>query len=133
MIVYRHALLRDLLMRIFAEAEIRVVAAVPEVELQMLSLQGLDPDVIVFDEATADTVNFITRTILCSPTPLSVSKVIVVELGSMITVVCHKEVVNDAGIEDLVAWARGVPEADLAEVSRKNLLGRNDHRGDQCG
>jgi hypothetical protein len=115
-IVYRTALLRDVLTRVLAESGISVVAAFPEAQLVATSLQESDPDVIVFDDVEADTFRAITQAILFSSAPLRAKKVIALGPGYLITLVYHREVVHDASMGDLVARARFNPIRDEQEV-----------------
>jgi hypothetical protein len=102
-IVYRYALLRDLLVRVLSDAGMVIVAAIPEKEFYLTSLSELGPEVIVIDEAATDVLGIISQATLFNPTPGSVSKVITVSAGDSIMVVNHKEVIRGAGIDELVA------------------------------
>ena len=104
-IVYRHSLLRDMYTRLFADAGISVVAAIPSCELNSLSLVGINSDVIVSDEATAATVGLIAQAILFRQPLDRVSRLIAVGAGQMISIDFRNEVVNDASIEDLISRA----------------------------
>lgn len=99
--------------RIFADAGISVIAAIPNDELTSLSLVGFTSEVIVSDEATADAIGMITKAILLSPQLASVSKLIAVGVGQMISIDFKKLVMNDAGIEDLIAQARLRPVGSI--------------------
>jgi hypothetical protein len=105
-IIYRHSLLRDMYTRLFAEAGISVVAAIPSCELTALSLVGINSDVIVSDEASAATIGLIAQAILFRPPRARVSRLIAVGAGQMISVDFKNEVVNDASIEDLISRAQ---------------------------
>jgi DNA-binding NarL/FixJ family response regulator len=115
-IVYRTALLRDVLTQVLGESGITVVAAFPEAQLVAASLHESNPDVIVFDDVEANTFRTITQAILFSPSPLRAKKVIALGPGYLITLMYNKEVVHDASMEDLVARARFIPIRDDQEV-----------------
>ncbi len=115
-IVYRTALLRDVLTRVLAESGISVVAAFPEAELVATSLHESNPDVIVFDDVEASTFRTITQAILFSPSQLRAKKVIALGPGYLITLMYNKEVVHDASMEDLVTRARFIAIRDDQEI-----------------
>jgi hypothetical protein len=105
-IVYRTALLRDSLVRVLTDGGLSVVGAIQETQLDGSLLQALNPDVIVFEEAEADSVRAAAQAIIFSPTSPGVKKVIVVGLGYLIIVAYQAEILHDASIEDLVLGAR---------------------------
>ena len=106
MIVYRNTLLRDFLALALTDGGVTVVAAIPEVELEDSPLAILNPDVIVFEDATAEIVRAACQAIVFSPASVGVRKLIVVGGESLITIVYQKEIVQDASIEDLVRVVR---------------------------
>ena len=108
-IVYRHLLLRDMYSQIFADAGISVVASIHQSELTSRSLIGVDSDTIVADEVSPEVLGLVTQAILMSPPEASISKLITVGDGQMISIEFRKEVLNDAGIEDLIFQARTRP------------------------
>ena len=108
MIVYRNALLRDFLALALTDGGATVVATIPEAELEDLSLPTLDPDVIVFEDATAEFVRAACQAIVFGPASQGVRKLIVVGGECLITVLYQKEIVQDASIEDLVLRVRDV-------------------------
>ncbi len=119
-IVYRHTLLRDLLTRILSEAGISVVAAIPVDELRPSSVQDLDTDVIVLDEVIGSTFGMINQAIVSGSRPGSITKVVAVGLGYLISIVYDKEVIQGAGIEDLIARVRQPPAVPAVEVGNRN-------------
>ena len=119
-VIYRHTLLRDILTRILSEAGISVVAVIPVDQLGESSLQDLDSDVIVLDEAMAATFGMVNQAIMSSPRPVSVTKLIAMGVGDLITICYHKEVIHGAGIEDLIARVRQPPAVLAVEVGNRN-------------
>lgn len=104
-IVYRNALVRDLLTRVLIDGGLSVVGAIQESQLDGSTFQDLDPDVVVFDEAEADAVRTAAQAVVFSPTTPGLKKVIVVGLGYLMIVAYRKEILRDASIEDLVVGA----------------------------
>ena len=105
-IIYRNALLRDSLASALTDAGVTVVAAIPVTELEDSPLPALNPDVIVFEDATPEFVRAACQAIVFSPATEGVRKLIVVEQGCLITVLYQKEIVENASIEDLVSRVR---------------------------
>jgi hypothetical protein len=106
MIVYRNALLRDYIALALTDGGVVVVGAIPVVELEDSPLQTLDPDVVVFEDATAEFVQAACRAIDFRPASSGVKKLIVIGRECLITIVYQKEIVEDASLEDLVCRIR---------------------------
>jgi hypothetical protein len=106
LIVYRTALLRDTLVRVLTDGGLSVVGTVLEAQLDGAILRSLDPDVVVFDEAEAESVRSAAQALVFSPTTPGVKKVIVVGRGYLMNIAYQTEVLQDASIDDLVVRAR---------------------------
>jgi hypothetical protein len=105
-IVYRYPLVRDVLASIFAKEGISVAATIPEDDLSASSLENIDSDVIVCDEASEDIMQTVHEAIVYGPSPSGVTTVLAVGFGYLLTVVYAKQVLQDAGITELVVQAR---------------------------
>jgi hypothetical protein len=119
-VIYRNNLHRDLLIRILRDGGISIAAAISQSDFGAASLQTIDADVIVFEDAETEEFQSAVQTILFSPTPVLAKRVIGLGRGYLVNVAFQKEVVPDAGIEDLVERVRPAPiEADgmLSRVS----------------
>jgi hypothetical protein len=108
-IVYHHTLHRDLLTKVFAEAGISVVAAIPVDQLRPNWLQDRVPDAIILDDVNDSTLGVLNQAILSDPLLVCNIKVIAVGSGYLSTLVYHKEVLHGAGIDDLIEQVRNRP------------------------
>ncbi len=91
------------------------------------SIQEIDPDIIVFDDAEAETFRTATHSILFCPSPLRVNKMIALGPGYLITVDCRKDVVSDANMGDLIARAKQMPIARGREVVETGHIREVNH------
>jgi hypothetical protein len=114
-VIYRNTLLRDLLVRVLHDGGVSVASTIPQAELVAASLQAVDADVMVFEDAETETFRAMMQAILFGPTPVSVKKVIGLGRGYLVSFVYDKEVVPDADIGDLVARVRLAPIRSTGE------------------
>jgi hypothetical protein len=92
--------------RLFENAGICVSATIPRAELTPQALEGLNFEVIVIDEASDEGIGQLTRVFLESASDVFQTKIVAIGLDHLITLTYQKEVVNGAGVQDLIARTR---------------------------
>ncbi len=115
-IVYRHGLLRDVVARALDDAGVKVTAAIPVEDLSIETLEVLQPEVIVLDQAAVGLVDGLSEATLLNRSPNSASRVITVSVGDSILLACQKRVVEGASLEDLVATTLGLDPSGSVEA-----------------
>ncbi len=102
LVVYRHALLRDLVARLLSDAGADVVARVAVEDLDPTTLPSLDVNVIILDEAALPVLAKFDAYPPFSWAPSGVSKVISVGVGGRAMVAFSRHYVDDATVESLI-------------------------------
>ena len=113
-VVYRHALLRDVAVRVLSNAGVEVTP-VHASDLGLVTLRALQPDVIVVDQAARDVFDGFGQATVFSREPGSASRVVTIGLADTTMVVCCKRLVADATAENLVEAVLGSSPTKRAE------------------
>ncbi len=108
-VVFRHLMLRDLIVRFLTDAGVDVIATFPDQRFAGHRLDQLQPDVVVVDQAAQEVLGDLGLATVFSPRPGSASRVVVIGLAETKMVVYSKRTVDRVAVEDLIeaVTARG--------------------------
>lgn len=111
LVVYEHALLRDIAMRVLSNAGVEVVAAISSDSLNMADVRSLQPDVVVVDRAAEHFVESLCRDRLFGQEPRPAARVVVIGLTESTMVIYCRRLIVDATADNLVEAVLGLPLA----------------------
>jgi hypothetical protein len=119
LVVYRHALLRDLVARLLTDAGADVVGQVSVDDVDPWELTTFDADVVVLDEAAVPAMAKFDAFSRFNWVPTGVSKIISVGVGGGAMVAFSRHFVDDASVEQLIGEALDLPTTKPRELSIK--------------
>lgn len=125
-IVYRHALLRDVAVHVLGRAGIDVVAVIHADDFDAGALRDLRPHTIIVDQAAIDDLDHFGASILLSQEPDYATRIVTIGLLDTTMVVCDRWLVADATPDSLVDAVAGAnppslgpePNADRPHLRR---------------
>jgi hypothetical protein len=111
-VVYRHPLICELAVSVLRSAGIDVSAVIPSRDLTFEILQELQPDIVVIDRAAQQELEGVTQaSFFFRPQTKGICRIITLGFDDPTMVVCDRQLVENATIQNLVEAVRGNPES----------------------